>query len=773
MKRFSWKKLMSLVVALALVVGVLHFGTSVSADETPTANAVGSIAKDEEGNEIDAIVYSMDREAVNNGVPGIVDLVLIIDNSNSMRSNNRLDSALTAAENFYNSLGNNVNKTIIELSKTPSVVNDFKRDTFDKAYEGFGSPIGTSFDLAQSYLTQTGLNRQPKNPTIVIFTDGEANNETDTNGKITSAYNNNIKIYSINYATGRNNVFISNALKSYVTNVSASSFSAADLAAAFNEVLDYIRTDAVDARIVAKLGDFVRYTGNVENVTYDVAANTITWDIPDNTTDELEDKLTTPNLDFQIVFPVTDDEGKVTLITDPTEVAKALVDYNKENPTDDQVKVDYDAETGKYTITVNVEAPNAVKLIYKVGEDEITKDVNTQNTLKKVFFEGPLTTQWTVKYFVDGELKYTDDDIIREYGVEFDPTEDEDYQVVEVSMLGENEGEYATDDYDDVISLSTQDPFTWIVVYTKKTSTVKFIDEFQALEDEGELPVTVQEETKAVGTQLLFPEDPRPDYVDAEGIKQVFAGWALKHADSAVIINADGIEVETDEVVGYDLVSANDYPAYTTSDITFYAYYEPEEVTVAILYRYAADNSTAADTVVKKGAPGETYSVNSPAIGGFTARTAVVSGTFKEDDEIVVYYDKNEPVTPPSDPTPSPYIPPIIIVTPTPSPVPTEVPTEAPTPIPTEVPTEEPTPTPEPVVEVEEPETPEGDVEIDEIETPEGAPEEEELDVEPIDTPQGDLPKTGVLPTYAFIGIGAACVLFGSILVIKRRKEEN
>ena len=55
--------------------------------------------------------------------------------------------------------------------------------------------------------------------------------------------------------------------------------------------------------------------------------------------------------------------------------------------------------------------------------------------------------------------------------------------------------------------------------------------------------------------------------------------------------------------------------------------------------------------------------------------------------------------------------------------------------------------------------------------TPEGAPEE--VEVEPIDTPQGDLPKTGVAPAPVFFGIGAACVLFGSVLVIKRRKEEN
>ena len=48
-----------------------------------------------------------------------------------------------------------------------------------------------------------------------------------------------------------------------------------------------------------------------------------------------------------------------------------------------------------------------------------------------------------------------------------------------------------------------------------------------------------------------------------------------------------------------------------------------------------------------------------------------------------------------------------------------------------------------------------------------------DLDVEPIDTPQGDLPKTGVAPSAVFFGIGAACVVFGGAIVLKlRRKEE-
>ena len=149
-------------------------------------------------------------------------------------------------------------------------------------------------------------------------------------------------------------------------------------------------------------------------------------------------------------------------------------------------------------------------------------------------------------------------------------------------------------------------------------------------------------------------------------------------------------------------------------------------------------------------------------------KTPAVSKTVK--DEITVYtitYLKKGKEKPPIIPVP----------TPDPTPTPTEIPA-TPTPTPTETPdtptpTETPaTPTPEPEIEVEEPETPEGDVEIDEPETPEGAPEEE-VEVDLIDTPQGDLPQTGVAPASVFFGIGAACVAFGGMIVIKlRRKEE-
>ncbi len=111
------------------------------------------------------------------------------------------------------------------------------------------------------------------------------------------------------------------------------------------------------------------------------------------------------------------------------------------------------------------------------------------------------------------------------------------------------------------------------------------------------------------------------------------------------------------------------------------------------------------------------------------------------------------------------------IITPTPDP------TGTPTPTPTATPT--PTPVEEEIIP-ETPDTPQGPVEEPEEEiippqpeTPQGAPEEE-VDLDDIETPQGDLPKTGTTPTAVFFGIGAACIMLGSVMLkgIRRREED-
>ena len=71
------------------------------------------------------------------------------------------------------------------------------------------------------------------------------------------------------------------------------------------------------------------------------------------------------------------------------------------------------------------------------------------------------------------------------------------------------------------------------------------------------------------------------------------------------------------------------------------------------------------------------------------------------------------------------------------------------------------------------------EIPVEEQLTPEGAVEDEEegeeLGLDLVDTPQGDvLPQTGVLSAVVFYGLGAICIAVGGATLIKvRRKEEE
>ncbi|MBR6961012.1 MAG: LPXTG cell wall anchor domain-containing protein, partial [Clostridiales bacterium] len=166
----------------------------------------------------------------------------------------------------------------------------------------------------------------------------------------------------------------------------------------------------------------------------------------------------------------------------------------------------------------------------------------------------------------------------------------------------------------------------------------------------------------------------------------------------------------------------------------------------------------------------------STVVSGYTTTTTTFKGWDVSDEELAAVkrdmivtakYDvssRTENPLPPITGTP----------TPTPSTTPTPTPTATPTPSAT------PTPTPEEEV-IETPDTPQGpvdepeeeeDIVVPTPETPQGAPEEE-VDLDEPETPQGDLPKTGTTPTGVFFGIGAACIMLGSVVLKLRRREDE
>jgi len=151
------------------------------------------------------------------------------------------------------------------------------------------------------------------------------------------------------------------------------------------------------------------------------------------------------------------------------------------------------------------------------------------------------------------------------------------------------------------------------------------------------------------------------------------------------------------------------------------------------------------------------------SVSGYTTTTYTFKNWSVSDAELAAV-TKNMVVTAQYD-VKSVSNPPVIIITPTPSPTPTATPT--PTPIEEEI--------------IETPETPQGPVEEEpeeeiippQPETPQGAPEEE-VDLDDVETPQGDLPKTGTTPTVVFFGLGAACIMLGGVMLkgIRRREDE-
>ena len=683
------------------------------------------------------------------------------------------------AKFFVNSFNKNV------ADKLPGGSSDL--NTIQTAINGISSSEGTNISKGL-YESLKGVNKD--STIMVLLSDGEATWATTADGKTTygptygngvsNATKENVKketkaalqtavasvsdIYAIS-------IFQTDAAVSEVITKTLSAVDGASLAANFGAIADEIKKNATSAKLIAEVGKYVAFSkavdaegktvesvkpafkdaegnifyGNEPDFTEDGKTRIFVWDIPAPAsldTTSTEEGITSPIIEFTI-----------------TATADDLIDAWKNG--DDQVSVEIVTDDDGNTlanITLTLTATTTLSYTQTIKDttqnisETKTVDLEVQSFITKTaaIAEVPISDTLTVNYFIDNNEKpiaTTQHEVPYGYEITYDKT---GYFVTNLGNVVDDEN-FDASMY--AFSEITFDNETLVidVYYVSMPLTVDYTVKYICEEEIDE----ANDKNGVVAEYSDSAEENTPIVI--KSFDDVDALEGVNKANYVVIPDQ-----EYNKTVGDDnhefiiwLAKVPDIPVV-------------EEVKVAIMYRYAADGTVAAPDVVETGKPGETYSVTSPTISNYTARTLVVSGTFKEDDEIVVYYDKNEPVTPPSDPTPSPIPPVIIITTPTPSPVPTE----APTPVPTEVPTEEPTPTPEPVVEVEEPETPEGDVEIDEIETPEGAPEEE-LDVEPIDTPQGDLPKTGVLPTYAFIGIGAACVLFGSILVIKRRKEEN
>ena len=530
--------------------------------------------------------------------------------------------------------------------------------------------------------------------------------------------------------------------------------------------------------------------------------------------------MKSPEFAFKLVVPNSPQGEDETDEAYQARVARALIEYAKTGTKVDGVVTSNDGivnyeplADGKVKITVKITADNDTKLYFNInGIAQTPKVVNNLDTLTAIFTPDMPQDTWTIKYTIDGEpfmdpLAEDEIEMLTEVTVDCDDTfteddvkaayllypyeADEDYDRGDITLDGKTYTvpyEYNKVAWTIEYEIDDQPVDTDKETYKKvlRSEPFEILEEYKSTEDLGygaydfeEVPELVRNYDDKTWT-VIYYSIPTVNYFigqtqigqkqgeevefTADGTPVILKPSAFSTNDLAY--KDDDFDLDKTSVVKKDVVKVwNVYftekekaPEYSVKFLNNNGDDLLENVGPVGRVIAVPDDPKFAGTIPAY----TTYTFAGWAIYGTNVPVTVVE-TIPEGGVTYIAVYKSE-YNPPSEPTKF-ELPPF-------QEDPTPTPTAIPTPEPTPVPTEAPTPTEEPIV-VEEPETPEGDVEIDEIETPEGAPEEEELDVEPIDTPQGDLPKTGVLPTYAFIGIGAACVLFGSILVIKRRKEEN
>ncbi|MBP5313293.1 MAG: VWA domain-containing protein, partial [Clostridia bacterium] len=218
MKGLTWKKIMSLVLAVALVIGAMQFNAkTVSAGTTASVSDVTVVTNTDDPSN-PTVTYSLKGE---NGDPSIqgtyTDIVLAIDLSGSM-DGQAVKDAKAAAKAFVDSLvgkdaeGNDVlTKTYVQIAivkysstaeavvlgttgfgwNTQNIYFSNDKNTLDRAIDGLKAGGGTNYDAGME-AAETLFAGRNNAKAIVFMSDGEptyANGsysyDSTMNGKIT------------------------------------------------------------------------------------------------------------------------------------------------------------------------------------------------------------------------------------------------------------------------------------------------------------------------------------------------------------------------------------------------------------------------------------------------------------------------------------------------------------------------------------------------------------------------------------------------------------
>ncbi|MBQ3912764.1 MAG: VWA domain-containing protein, partial [Lachnospiraceae bacterium] len=452
MKMINLKKIMSLVLVFALIIGGINLGArKVSAEEEisteETENTEKNLITGQEGHALNdyavpAVQFSFDRETVNNlnNKNGEVNIILVVDASNSMVNNKinnqtRLALAKKEACDFVDAISATKNLT------AKFFVYSFNQNVADKL-PGGSSDAATVKNAINGITASQGTNISKglyealddvtdKDSTImVLLSDGEATYATTADGSTTYGptfgfgvsddTKNNVKaetktalqaavagvadIYAIS-------IFETDAAVKEVITKTLNVVNGAELATQFGAIAEEIKKNATGAKLIAEVGKYVAFSRAVDangnevssvkpGLAEDGKTRIFTWDIPSPESLEVsgtEEDITSPIVEFTI-----------------TATADELIEAWKNG--DEQVSAEIVKDDDGNTfanITLWLTAKTTLSYTQYIEDTtqsiKETKTVNleVQSFITKVaaITEVPVSDVLTVNYFVDNNEK--------------------------------------------------------------------------------------------------------------------------------------------------------------------------------------------------------------------------------------------------------------------------------------------------------------------------------------------------------------------------------
>ncbi|WP_259549297.1 IPT/TIG domain-containing protein [Heyndrickxia sp. FSL K6-6286] len=399
MKKRLFKSLLVSVICLLIISGLTPIHSSAATRSTNLVEATKSIdlsklSSDDEA-EVTLNIKGTPQQTTNIR-PN--DIILIIDKSGSMSSDNRLEAAKTAAQSFIDIIDLNVHRVgIVDFSDTAQSMPLSTDASSLKSYIGNIKLAGsTNTSGAVNLATSLLANHRPDvQPTIIILTDGAANDYNAAKQSATAAKNAGINFYSIAVLDKNEDPDKSapNALlKEMATSAAHHHFvlGSVGIPEIYKKIAEEIGVaSAYDVKITDTLApefEFVgqSYNENIPQPT--VNGNTLTWNIKELKSDAL-------TLKYKVRVKKSTALGKYS-------IGNTAIEYS------DFDKNHYNNIVTNPTVTVNYPKPVITSVEpnkgLTAGGEEVTIHGDKFRQDSKVFFGN---TEATVQSITDKEIK--------------------------------------------------------------------------------------------------------------------------------------------------------------------------------------------------------------------------------------------------------------------------------------------------------------------------------------------------------------------------------